>query len=93
MDTHFSGHPLLKTSSLGGALAMGAFAGLAALPPAYILNAYNRKAQYETGQNLFPGSSISPVSAAQIVGGGTALGTLLGEKYSKDLISKVKVLK
>ena len=92
-NTYFSGHPLTKTSSVAGSLALGATAGVVALPAGYVLNAYHRKSQYETGQGLFPGSGISPIHFAETVGGGTALAGLMHHNYAKSLLEKAKNLK
>lgn len=90
-NTYFSGH--IKTASVGTSLALGALAGVATLPAAYILNAYHRKSMYEQGQPLFPGSGVSPVSAAKVIGGGTALASLVKENYGKEIMNKIKSLK
>ena len=90
-NTYFSGHT--KTSSFGESIALGTAVGLASLPAAYIMNAYNRKRQYETGTNLFPGAGVNPVAAAELVGGGTALASLLKKEYGKEIMSKVKNLR
>lgn len=90
-NTYFSGH--YKTASAGEHLALGAMTGLAALPAAYVLNAYNRKSEYEKGQSLFPGAGTRPHYLAGVVGGGTALGSLIKEKYADDLLAKIRSLK
>ena len=92
-NTYFSGHPLTKTSSVAGSLALGATAGVVALPAGYVLNAYHRKSQFEQGRGLFPGSGISPIHFAETVGGGTALAGLLHHEYGKSLLEKAKNLK
>lgn len=92
-NTYFSGHPITKTASAGEALAIGTMAGLAALPAAYIVNSYNRKAQFERGQNIFPGADSKPSTTAKIVGGATALGYLMKKDYGSQLMSKIKSLK
>jgi hypothetical protein len=92
-NTYFSGHPMMKTSSLGEAAALGTMVGLATLPAAYVLNAYNRKSQYERGTNLFPGSSMSPVNMSTLIGAGTALGSILKKEYGTELAHKIKALR
>lgn len=93
VNTYFSGHPMNKTASLGESLALGTAVGLATLPAAYILNAYNRKSQYEKGANLFPGAGVNPVLASELVGGGTALASMMNKEYGHQLMSKIKVLR
>jgi len=93
VNTYFSGHPMNKTASIGESLALGAAVGLATLPAAYILNAYNRKSQYEKGANLFPGAGTNPVLMAELTGGGTALASMMNKEYGAKLLAKAKMLR
>ena len=91
-NTYFSGKPFEKISSLAGSAAVGALAGTIMLPFSYLINAYNQRSLYKSGQQLFPGAGASPKAIATGAGATVGLANLVGDTFASKAIPKIKGL-